>query len=50
MSRHRHYFKDVSKLQTVDVYRVLTLFEVTDPCIQRRNSPRGRRPSGGMTC
>lgn len=31
---HSHYFKDVSKLQTVDVYRALTLFAVTDPCLQ----------------
>lgn len=31
--KHGHYFKDVSKLQTVDVYRVLRLFSVTDPCI-----------------
>lgn len=29
-----HYFKDVANLQRVDVYRVLRLFEVTDPCIQ----------------
>jgi hypothetical protein len=35
MSRkHNHYFKDVSHLGTVDVYRVLDLFNVTDPCIQ----------------
>lgn len=31
---HNHYFKDVSKLEYVDVYRVLQLFNVTDPCIQ----------------
>lgn len=31
---HSHYFKDVSKLQTVDVYRALSLFAVTDPCLQ----------------
>ena len=31
---HDHYFKDGSSLQRVDVYRVLRLFEVTDPCIQ----------------
>ena len=31
---HSHYFKDVSKLETVDVYRVLLLFGVTDPCVQ----------------
>lgn len=32
--QHSHYFKDVSKLQTIDVYRVLSLFDVKDPCIQ----------------
>lgn len=32
--RHNHYFKDVSRLDTVDVYRVLSLFNVTDPCLQ----------------
>lgn len=32
--KHNHYFKDVSKLQVVDVYRVIDLFEVKDPCIQ----------------
>lgn len=32
--KHSHYFKDVSKLQTIDVYRVLSLYEVTDPCLQ----------------
>lgn len=31
---HDHYYKDVSNLRTVDVYRVLKLFGVTDPCIQ----------------
>lgn len=31
--KHNHYFKDVSHLDRVDVYRVLTLFGVTDPCI-----------------
>lgn len=35
MSRkHSHYFKDVSNLSSIDVYRVLLLFSVTDPCIQ----------------
>ena len=28
------YFKDVSKLKSVDVYRVLLLFGVTNPCLQ----------------
>lgn len=32
--KHSHYFKDVSHLKTVDVYRVLDLFGVTDPCLQ----------------
>lgn len=31
--KHPHYFKDVGHLLTVDVYRVLDLFQVTDPCI-----------------
>jgi hypothetical protein len=31
---HNHYFKDVSNLKHIDVYRVLILFGVTDPCIQ----------------
>ena len=34
MQKHSHYFKDVSGLQTIDVYRVLALFNVTDPCLQ----------------
>lgn len=29
-----HYFKSVEGLTHVDVYRVLQLFGVTDPCIQ----------------
>lgn len=32
--RHSHYFKPVSGLTHVDVYRVLDLFNVTDPCLQ----------------
>lgn len=32
--KHNHYYKDVSKLDYVDVYRVLELFGVIDPCIQ----------------
>lgn len=31
--KHNHYFKDVSNLKTIDVYRVLGLFNVTDPSI-----------------
>ena len=30
---HSHYFKDVAHLKVVDVYRVLELFQVTDPAI-----------------
>jgi len=29
-----HYYKDARHLQSVDVYRVLKMFGVTDPCIQ----------------
>ena len=29
-----HYFKDVSGVDQIDVYAVLRLFEVTDPCLQ----------------
>lgn len=29
-----HYYKDVSKLASIDVYRVLELFSVTNPAIQ----------------
>lgn len=32
--KHPHYFKDVSHLKDIDVYRVLKLFNVTDPCVQ----------------
>lgn len=32
--KHSHYFKDVSHLDYIDVYRVITLFNVTDPCEQ----------------
>jgi hypothetical protein len=31
--KHNHYFKDVSHLDTVDVYRVLQLFNVTDQAL-----------------
>lgn len=33
-SKHSHYFKDVSELTSIDVYKVLQLFEVNDPCLQ----------------
>ena len=32
--KYPHYFKGVAHLETVDVYRVLSLFKVNDPCIQ----------------
>jgi len=32
--KHGHYFKDVSGVDRIDVYAVLRLFEVTDPCLQ----------------
>lgn len=32
--QHRHYFKDVSHLKEIDVYRVIELFGVTDSCLQ----------------
>lgn len=31
--KHAHYFKDVTHLTEVDVYRVLDLFGITDQCI-----------------
>ena len=34
MREYNHYYKDVSNLEVVDVYRVLKLFHVTDPCLQ----------------
>lgn len=33
MSKHSHYHKDVSNLKTVDVYRLLELFGVTDQAL-----------------
>lgn len=32
--KHSHYYKSVSKLEYVDVYRILSLYNVTDPCLQ----------------
>lgn len=34
IGEHSHYFKDVSKLEVIDVYAVLELFGVTNPCMQ----------------
>jgi hypothetical protein len=33
-NKYPHYYKDVAHLKNVDVYRVLTLFKVNDPCLQ----------------
>lgn len=33
-TKHSHYFKSVEGLKFIDVYRVLQIFGVTDPCIQ----------------
>lgn len=33
-AKHPHYHKNVEHLTTIDVYRVLKLFNVTDPCLQ----------------
>ena len=32
--KHSHYYKNVAHLESIDVYRVLELFDVTDPCLQ----------------
>lgn len=32
--KHSHYFKDVSKLDYIDVYRIIDLYKITDPCDQ----------------
>lgn len=32
--KHGHYFKKVTHLDGIDIYRVLELFEVTNPCLQ----------------
>lgn len=32
--KHNHYFKNVEHLKTIDVYRVIQLFGITDPCLQ----------------
>lgn len=34
VEQYPHYYKDVRKLAILDVYRVLDLFQVTDPCLQ----------------
>lgn len=32
--KHGHYFRDVSQLHKIDIYRILERFNVTDPCLQ----------------
>lgn len=32
--KHSHYFKNVSHLEELDVYRLIELYAITDPCIQ----------------
>lgn len=34
LKKYKHYFKDVSNLDYIDIYRVISLWNVTDPCIQ----------------
>lgn len=34
LGSYSHYFKDVRGIDSIDVYRVIKLFNVTDPCIQ----------------
>lgn len=31
---HNHYFKNVEHLDYIDVYRIIELFNITDPCLQ----------------
>jgi hypothetical protein len=31
---HSHYFKSVEHLKHIDVYRILGLYNVTNPCLQ----------------
>ena len=33
-SKYGHYFKDVSHLKKIDVYRVIDLWQITDPALQ----------------
>ncbi len=34
IKKHSHYFKNVDHLSAIDVYRVLLLFNVENPCLQ----------------
>lgn len=33
-SKYPHYIKDVGHLAKVDIYRMLRLYQVADPCLQ----------------
>lgn len=33
MDKHSHYFKDVSHLDYIDIYRILELYKVTDQAV-----------------
>ena len=50
--KHPHYHKNVAHLDTIDVYRVLERFNVTDPAVQHAIKKllvaggRGSKPSG----
>lgn len=33
IENHGHYYKNVSHLKIIDPYRILDLYEVTDPCL-----------------
>jgi hypothetical protein len=50
--KHSHYFKSVAGLEVVDIYRVLLLFNVTDPCLQhaaKKILVAGGRGKGDVT-
>lgn len=50
LRKHNHYFKDVSELTEIDIYKILMLYQVTDPCLQhtiKKCLLAGRR--GGKT-
>lgn len=32
--KHSHYKRDVSKLDYIDVYRIIDLYQLNDPCFQ----------------
>ena len=34
IKKHNHYFKNVAHLEELDVYRLIDLYAITDPCIQ----------------